>query len=199
MDAKAIVENIISLKNKDEALRNELIRKGELSTGYNEQMEALHNSNARELSKIIDDIGYPTIDKVGKEASEAAWLIIQHAISQPGFMKKCAVLLAAAVKKNEADPKHFAYLTDRIAVFEGKAQRYATQFDWDENGEMSPMPCDDVAKVNQRRKSIGLHTLEEQTQIMRRRSKSENQFPPTHLAKRQQEYNEWRKKVGWVK
>ena len=50
-------------------------------------------------SEIINATGYPTIDKVGKEASEATWLIIQHSIGQPEFMKKCAKQLEIAVMK----------------------------------------------------------------------------------------------------
>ena len=44
-------------------------------------------------------------------------------------------LLEVAVSENKADPKNLAYLTDRVALFEGKPQLYGTQFDWDENGE----------------------------------------------------------------
>ncbi len=199
MKTESISEKIIGLKRKDVNLRNDLIKKGALSDGYNKEMEALHDSNAKELSQIIDSIGYPTTDKLGKGANEAAWLIIQHSIRQPDFMKKCAKLLENAVNENKADPIKLAYLTDRIAVFEGKPQHYGTQFDWDENGEMSPNPFDDLTKVNNRRKSIGLNTLEEQTQVMRRRVKSENKFPPTDFEERQQKYDEWRKKVGWIK
>ena len=199
MDLKSIAQKIIDLKKEDLKLRDELLRAGNLSDGYNQEMEALHNRNATALSQIIDSIGYPTIDKVGQEASAAAWLIIQHAIGQPEFMKRCARLLENAVKEKKADPINLAYLTDRIAVFERKHQRYGTQFDWDKNGKMRPNTFDDLNKVNQRRKSIGLNTLEEQTQIMRQQAKSENQVAPTDLIKRQQEYDEWRKKVGWVK
>ena len=54
----------------------------------NEEMKELHNKNAKILNEIIA-IDYPTIDKVGKEANEATWLVIQHSIEQPDFMKKC--------------------------------------------------------------------------------------------------------------
>lgn len=196
---KSIAEKIISLRTKDETLRNEFLEKGTLSDGYNKEMEALHNENAKELSEIIDSIGYPTPDKVGKEASEAAWLVIQHSIGQPDFMKNCARLLENAVNENKANPVNLAYMTDRIAVFEGKPQLYGTQFDWDENGELSPNSIDDLSKVNERRKSIGLNTLEEQTRIMRGRVKSEKQFPPADFEERKREYDEWRKKAGWIK
>ena len=197
MQHKEIANNIINLKNADLKLRNKLIQNGQLGHGYNEEMQQLHHKNADTLNDIIDRIGYPTIDKVGEEANEATWLIIQHSIGRPHFMKKCAKLLENAVNENKANRINLAYLIDRIAVFEGKPQRYGTQFDWNENGELSPQPFDDLTKVNQRRKSIGLNTIEEQTVIIRRQAKEENQSPPTNFEKRKKEMDEWRIAVGW--
>ncbi|SFD84922.1 DUF6624 domain-containing protein [Flavobacterium phragmitis] len=194
-----IAQKIIELKNADFELREKLIQNGKLSEGYNPEMEKLHNKNAKELEVIISQIGYPSIDKVGEEASQSAWIIIQHAIAQPDFMRKCAKELEKAVNENKADPINLAYLTDRIAVFEGKPQLYGTQFDWDENGEMSPNSFDDLTKVNERRKQIGFNTLEEQIKIMRKRVKDENQLRPIDFEKRKLEMEEWRKKTGWIK
>jgi hypothetical protein len=162
-------------------------------------MKELHQANAKILNDIIDIIGYPTIEKVGKEANEATWLIIQHSIGLPEFMKKCAKLLAVAVNENKADPKNLAYLSDRIAVFEGNPQLYGTQFDWDEYGNLSPNMFDDLTKVNKRRKSIGLNSLKDQTRIMQSRVKAENQTSPLEFEKRKQEIEDWKKSVGWIK
>jgi hypothetical protein len=107
--------------------------------------------------------------------------------------------LEIAVSEDEADPKNLAYLTDRIAVFEEKPQLYGTQFDWDENGELSPNLFDDLSKVNERRKSIGLNTLEEQTEVLRSQAKEENQTPPKDFEKRKLEIEQWKKNVGWSK
>lgn len=199
MKYKEIAEIIVGLKNADLELRDKLIQSGQLSEGYNEELKELHNKNAKILNEIIDTIGYPTTDKVGKEASEATWLVIQHSIGQPDFMKKCLKLLEVAVSENKVNSKNLAYLTDRIAVFEGKPQLYGTQFDWDENGKLSPNHFDDLTKVNKRRKLIGLNTLEEQTEIIRKQAENENQLPPTDLGKRKQEIEEWKRNVGWTK
>jgi hypothetical protein len=199
IDYKIFAEKIIDLKNADLALRDKLIQNGQFSEGYNEEMKKLHNKNAKILNTIIEKIGYPTIDKVGEEANEATWLVIQHSIGQPAFMKNCAELLKSAVSENKADPKNLAYLSDRIAVFEGNTQLYGTQFDWDENGNLSPNPFDDLAKVNERRKLIGLDLLEEQIEIIRKRADKENQSPPTDFNKRKQEIEQWKKTVGWIK
>lgn len=198
MQYNEIAERIIELKKEDLALRAELLKRGQLNEGYNAEMERLHNKNVEVLNDIIETIGYPSIDKVGKKGSEAAWLVIQHAIGQPDFMKKCLKLLERAVDENKADPINLAYLTDRIAVFEGRLQSYGTQFDWDENGVLSPNPFDDLVKVNQRRKFLGLHTIQEQTSLMRQRAENENQKPPIDLEKRRIAYDNWRKKVGWI-
>ena len=198
MDYKSIAKRIIELKNADFKLRDKLIQKGQLGNGYNEEMEKLHNKNTKTLDKIIDKIGYPTIEKVGKEACGAAWFVIQHSIGNPPFMRKCVQLLESVVTENKADPKNLAYLTDRIAAFEGKPQHYGTQFDWDENGQLSPTVFDNLTKVNQRRKSVGLNTLEEQIAMMRKQVKDENHSPPKDLEKNKQDIENWRKKVGWI-
>lgn len=199
MNYKHAENTIIDLKNKDLELRERLMQNGVLSQGYNKEMEILHNENAQLLEGIIDKIGYPSIDKVGKEASEAAWLVIQHAIGKPGFLRRCLNLLEDAVNENKADPQNLAHLTDRIAVFEDRLQLYGTQFDWDTAGQLSPNPFDDIRKVNQRRKSIGLNSLEEQTEIIRNRVKNENQSPPLDFEERKRQFNEWRKAAGWIK
>jgi hypothetical protein len=199
MDHTDIAKEIISLQKSDLELRDKLIQNGELSDGYNNEMEALHNRHAKILNNIIDKIGYPTVDQVGKEANEAAWLVVQHSIGQPEFMKKCAFLLEKSVAENQADAKQLAYLTDRIAVFEGRPQLYGTQFDWDENGEMNPNSFEELEIANQRRKKIGLNSLEEQTTIIRKQVIAENQKPPANIKERAKEFDEWRKKVGWIK
>lgn len=198
MDYTEISHQIINLKNADLQLRSQLIHSGELWDGYHPKMEKLHIKNAETLQEIMTKIGYPTISKVGKEASDAAWLIIQHAISRPSFMKNSLVYLKKAVEQQDANPYILAYLQDRIAILEGRQQLYGIQFDWDESGQLSPLPYDDIAKVNQRRKKLGMNTLSEQTAIIRTRAKNENEKAPQNLKERKKEYDKWRKKVGWI-
>lgn len=198
MRFKKRAKEIIALKKEDDALREQLIKEGQLGEGYNTEMEQIHIKNAQHLEKIIAEMGYPTAEKVGEEASNAAWLIIQHAIGQPAFMRKCAKLLKNEVNQGVGNPLNLAYLIDRIAVFEGKLQPYGTQFDWDENGELCPMPMENINLVNQRRISLGLPSIEEQIKHIRKRTLDEGQTPPDDLSKRKQEMEAWKKKVGWI-
>lgn len=199
MNNSQIANEIIELRKNDLELRNRLIADGKLSAGYDAAMEEMHNNNAEVLDRIINHIGYPTVEKVGQEASNAAWLVIQHAIGQPAFMRKCRDLLEKAVHESKADPISLCYLTDRIAVLEGRAQLYGTQFDWDENGELSPNFYDDPERVDQRRLAVGLNSLREQTELIRKRAKAENQLPPEDLAIRNTLMMQWKIKAGWIK
>ena len=113
-------------------------------------------------------------------------------------MRRCQTLLEKAVAKENASPILLVYLTDRIAVLEGKPQQYGTQFDWDKNGVLQANPFDDLDAVNKRRKSIGLNTLKEQLAVMRQRAKDENQLPPKDFLKKEKAFQEWRKRVGWI-
>ena len=198
MNHSEIAQKIIDLKNNDFELRESMKQNGLLGEGYNDEMAKLHDKNAMILENIIDMIGYPVADKVGKEASEAAWLVIQHSIGRPKFMRKCARLLENEVKNKNADPQHFAYLSDTIAVLERIPQLYGTQFDWDSSGLLNPDRFDDVSKVNERRKSIGLNNVQDQTLVIRDQAKNENQLPPADYQKRQKEIYEWKKSVGWL-
>lgn len=188
---------IIRLKEKDLKFRLHLLTENLLAEDYHQEMEKIHIDNARKLKHIIKEIGFPTITKVGLEAYEAAWLIIQHAISLPVFMRSCLTLMKK--EKKDVDAIHIAYLFDRIAFFEGKPQHYGSQFDWDENGNLCPIPYDDINSVNKRRKLLGLNTLEEQTNLIRKNAQKENELPPSNWYEKQQHFLEWKKKVGWIK
>lgn len=198
MEYKAIATQLIAMKEADLACRQRLIAKGQLHEGYNTEMAAIHDRNASAVEEIINKIGYPTTSKVGKVASEAAWLIIQHAIGRPLFMKKCLTALQAAAADDALLGNQLAYLSDRIAVLEGKPQLYGTQFDWDEAGQLSPCPMDDLAAVNLRRATLGWDSLEERTSAIRRQAQQENQRPPSDLRQRNLEMAKWKRSVGWT-
>ena len=197
---KSIADSIIGLKKADLQLRNQLISQGVLGKeGYNAEMQALHQFNAYALQTIMDKIGYPSVTKVGIEASDAAWLVIQHAIGQPDIMMRYKSLLAHECEHTHEHLIKLAYLTDRILVLQGKRQRYGTQYDWDRRGILTLNEIDDRSAVDNKRIAIGLNTVAEQTEIIRNQARSENQEPPADYDQRKKEMNEWRKASGWIK
>lgn len=200
IDHPDFARQLIAMQAADLAMRDRLIARGELGGGYHPQMEALHGEHALAMQRMMDSIGYPSASKVGKEANEAAWLVVQHSISHPEFMRRCRGYLEQDSRAGEPNAAlHLAYLSDRIAVLEGRPQLYGTQFDWDQNAQMSPNEVDDPQRVNERRHALGLNSLEEQVLVMRTRVAAESQTAPLDYASRQREQECWRRRVGWLK
>lgn len=198
MKQPQLADTIINMRDADLQLRTKLLEQGVLDEGYHPEMEAMHIRHAKTLNKIIDEIGYPDRAKVGAEASEAAWIIIQHSISLPSFMRKCHAALTTAVQEGRVEAVYLAYLTDRIAVLEGKPQLYGTQYDWDADGQLSPQAYDSMDAVDRRRADLGLPNMQEQTEIHRRRALAEGSAPPSDPEAKKEAYQAWRRSVGWV-
>jgi hypothetical protein len=187
---------LLALAEEDRRVRAELAREGSLFGGYHPRMEAVHLANARALSELLAD-GWPKANDVGEDGQEAAWLITQHAISFPKFQRQCRELLHEAVQQGEAPAWQLATLTDRIRVLEGQPQLYGTQFDWDENGEISPLPIEDAASVDQRRDQVGLEPLVEALSRHRRDAQESGEHPPPDRNRYLTEQERWLKRVGW--
>ncbi len=116
--------------------------------------------NTQRMKEIIEQIGWPTRSKVGKYASESAWLLVQHADHDRAFQKMCLDLMKAQ-SAGEVSPANIAYLEDRVRVGEGRPQLYGTQFYADEAGNIGPRPIEDPDHVDERRKAVGLQPLSE--------------------------------------
>ena len=179
-------------------MRAELAASGKLfDTGYEPRMARVHRRNARRLRRIIEAIGWPGADLVGSDGAEAAWLILQHAISEPDLLRRALPLLMTAAREGKADAAHAAMLEDRIRFFEGRPQRYGTQLDWDAVGSLSPGEIEDPEKLAERRDAVGLRPLEEHIEDVRSRAAAEGQRPPADYQAYVDARDDWASKVGW--
>jgi len=124
------------------------------------KMQEIDVRNTAWMKEVVDKHGWPGKSLVGEDGALKAWLLVQHADLDRAFQKRCLPLLAAAVKKGEAQPEHLAYLTDRVKVADKEKQVYGTQFQ-EVGGKLEPFPIEDEAKVDQRRKEVGLPPLAE--------------------------------------
>lgn len=117
---ESLSRELIALAKRDLSVRDELVADGSLGThGYHPRMEAVHQDNAAHLAAIIERYGWPGKNLVGEEGAWAAWLIAQHAIGNPPFMRHCLSLLKEAAARNEALPWQVAMLEDRIRSTKG--------------------------------------------------------------------------------
>ena len=190
--------DLLEMARLDRSVRAELAASGALfNAGYEPRMAQVHQRNARRLRRIIESVGWPGSDLVGSDGAEAAWLILQHAISEPDLLRRTLPLLTAAAREGKADPAHAAMLEDRIRFFEGRPQRYGTQFDWDPDGILSPGEVEDPHKLAERRHAVGLPPLEEHLEDARNRAAAEGQRPPADYQAYADARDKWAANAGW--
>lgn len=197
MDPRGLRTALLSMVAEDLSVREELVREGSLFERYHPRMREVHERNAARLRAVLEECGWPRRSVVGDEAADAAWLILQHSIGNPDLQRLGLRLLRAAAAVSEAPMVQVAMLEDRIRCNEGKRQRYGTQFDWDEDGLLSPLPIDEEADVDKLRSEAGLVPLAEDIRRKRRRAAEEGERPPPAWHVRQREKEQWLRSTGW--
>lgn len=156
----ALRAELIQMKEHDLQVRQRLLDEAKLGGFYVPEMEAVHRQNAARLREIIAEHGWPHQEIAGEDGAQAAWLIAQHAIGEPDFQRQTLVLLKKHAAEGKLPAWHAAYLEDRIAVQEGRPQRYGTQWIDDiRDGLARPFPLEDPDRVNEFRSSVGLSPL----------------------------------------
>jgi hypothetical protein len=194
---QSVRAELLAMATEDLRVREELARSGALFEGYHPRMREVHERNAERLGAIMESHGWPSGSLVGEEAAAAAWLVLQHAIGNPSLQRRGLALMKKVTATGGVSPIHVAMLEDRIRSNEGKGQCYGTQFDWDENGLLSPLPIEDQGNVDKRRAEIGLAPLAEDIQRKRQMAAEGGETPPQNWAARQVEIREWLRSTGW--
>ena len=117
--------------------------------------------NMARLEEVIKQHGWPGKGLVGKEASQAAFIILQH--TDLTRQQKYLPLLKKAARKGDARPADVAMLEDRVLVGRGKKQIYGTQVRSgpQTGGKLVLAPIEDEEHVDKRRASVGLMPLKD--------------------------------------
>ena len=152
-----IAEEITAMRDVDQDMR-------EKNLGDDLWDEEVDKRNTERMKEIIAEIGWPSASKVGKDASIAAWLLVQHADHDVNFQSHCLSLMQE-LPADEVRSEDIALLTDRVRVNSEQPQIYGTQFRQVDRKHV-PKDIEDVEHVNERRKALGLDTLEENIERM---------------------------------
>jgi hypothetical protein len=197
-DLARLATELLELRMLDHRTREELARTGELFAGYHPRMAAVHRANAQRLREIVEAIGWPTAALVGAEASEAAWLVLQHAIGEPALQRGMLPVIWEHARRGELPQWQAAMLEDRVRAFEARAQRYGTQMDWDEHGRLVTWPeVEEPQTVDERRAEVGLRPLAEVLAEKRQAAAAEGERGPNDWEARRREAEAWARSVGW--
>jgi hypothetical protein len=151
---------LLAMRAEDFAVRAELAAADQLGGPYVPRMEAVHIKNAARLKEIVARHGWPAEDIAGKDGAEAAWLIAQHAVGDPELQRLALRWVRDGAARGRTPAWHAAYLEDRIAMHEGRPQRFGTQWvDDPRDGRARPWRLADAGRVNEFRAGVGLPAL----------------------------------------
>jgi hypothetical protein len=189
---EALREELIAMRKEDLRVRDELLQSGELGKGYAPRIEAVHRKNASRLQQIIAEHGWPDAELVGSDGTLAAWFVAQHAIGEPDFQRQALALVQQKVKQQKVPAAQEAYLYDRIAMYEGRPQRYGTQSLLCSDGQYRRWKTEDPEHLNERRAAMGMPPLEDDPP----------EAGPTPQSRAEylewlRDYEEWLRKARW--
>jgi hypothetical protein len=190
---ESLEKALLDMEARAQALRLELIAASEPNENHHPRIDELNRANASRLRQIIAVFGWPGIALVGEQGARAAWRIALHSHGEPDFMRQCRDLIDRATQNGDAPRWQFAMIDDRVRVFEGKPQRYATQLRHGAGG-IEPHPIENEARINSMRMQAGLPLLAQT--LAQARAKP---APPAALLEaRDAAELEFRKSAGWI-
>jgi hypothetical protein len=116
---------------------------------------------------LIRDYGWPAASALGNKAAIAAFVLVLHC-PDVMFQKTCLRLLKKGCASGSNDPYHYLFLWDRIAVTEGRKQRFGTQLARLPDGEWALLPVENVQRIDERRRRYGVMPLAQQIRAQER-------------------------------
>lgn len=162
---KPLQKELLEIFKEDQEIRNQYVS-AQKKYGYQgKEMDSLgkimtlkDSLNLKKIVKILDEKGWVGKDKVGGQANQTLFLVIQH--SDLKIQQKYLPMMKEAVKKGNANSSALALLEDRIALREGKKQIYGSQIGTNPTTKAQyVLPLEDPDNVDKRRTEVGLGTL----------------------------------------
>ena len=123
------------------------------------QMNFQDSVDMARVGGILDKYGWLSKVQTSADASDALFLVLQHA-TLPSQLKYLPAL-KKAVKEKKVKAADYALLLDRTNMYQGKFQIYGSQINYDEKGHIHIYPIDDEPDVNRRRKQVGLPSMKQ--------------------------------------
>jgi len=164
-------QELLQLVEQDQAIRNELIKKGieHPDESVLARMKVIDAANTERMRAIVRQYGWPGPELVGQDGTEAAFLLVQHA--DLALQKEMLPLVEKSYKSGQLSGQSYALLLDRVLVGEGKPQVYGTQAkrmeEW-KGREPVLQPIEDEANVDKRRAEVGLFPLSEYRELLKK-------------------------------
>ena len=183
-DSMTVRQKRVEARYTDQELRQRLLRIGEADQDIRQkwlvanqakprdkakidailrEMQRVDSLNQIDICDILDKRGFVGSEAVG-DACEAFWTIIQHAPVETE--RKYLPLFQRAAARGDIAPWQVAMMEDRIAMFEGRPQKYGSQLDVATDGTQTVYQLLNPKKVDEWRKEKGMGPLAEYLKSM---------------------------------
>lgn len=166
----AVREELVRLGAEDQEIRQDLTAERMQDTVHLKRMLRGDSARTVRLRAIVEEYGWPGTARAGVEAAGAAFLILQHSPS-PEFQEQMLPILEGLAETGDVPRSEAALLIDRVLMHQDRPQRYGTQFKLLE-GRWVLHPVEDTARLEERRRSMGLPTMEEYMALMEEYTKT---------------------------
>jgi hypothetical protein len=128
----------------------------------------LDEDNRRQLLMLVPPEGWFPISIYGRDAARAAFFVIQH--GDQALWRRFLPSIEKMVQSGEAEGPSFALMYDRLALSEGRPQRYGSQMSCRDSGYITTQPMEDLSTVDDRRRAIGMIPYAEYLRIYKNMS-----------------------------
>lgn len=118
-----------------------------------QQITPIDEANQKAVLEMLPPEGWFTISRYGKEASRAAFLIVQH--GNVDLWRRFVPVLEPLAATGEVEPSQYALMYDRLETTEGRKQRYGSQMSC-KAGKWVPLPIEDPDNLDARRAKAGM-------------------------------------------
>jgi len=156
----ALRKHLLAMQKTDRTIRDRImVLSPEKQATMAPALQSTDEKLTRELKEIVAQKGWPTINLVGRDASEAASSILLHSRDRD-FQKTLLPELEKLVAEDQIAGSNVALLVDTILRAEGKPQRFGTQFKI--HGDKAVIdPVEDPARLDERRAKYQLSSMAE--------------------------------------
>ena len=121
-------------------------------------IDLVDHANAAAMAGLLTETGWPTAPAFDEHAEYAAWVVVQHGDHDRALQTTALHSMNVALQGDHGprSGRHYAYLHDRLAVAEGRPQRFGTQGRRVAENDWEPWPVEAPGELDARRADLGL-------------------------------------------
>lgn len=123
------------------------------------------------LRNLVAQVGWIDAERFGYATANAAFFLVQHSWEVP-LMMAALPWIEKDVVAGRTEGEDYALLFDRIQLATGEKQRYGTQVGIDLSNSAFVFPVEDSARVDERRRELGLMPIAEYVSLVARFNKA---------------------------